>query len=392
MKNVFLIKYGEIAIKGKNRYIFENRLLNTIQKNLKEIGSFHVKKEQGRLTVEPLEDSVDEELVIQRLSRIFGIVGIAYGTKEDEVSIEAIKRLALHHMQKECENGPITFKVETRRADKRFPMKSMEINCAIGDYLLDEMEGQVKVDVHNPDVTLRVELRNDTYVYSKTHKGAGGMPYGTNGKATLLLSGGIDSPVAGWMIAKRGVEIDAVYFHSPPYTSERAKDKVVDLAKKMALYTGGTRVHVVPFTDIQMTIYEKCPHEQLTLIMRRIMMQIAERIAVNNGSMALITGESIGQVASQTMQSLVVTDNVVGMPVFRPLIGFDKEEIVQISKQIDTYETSILPYEDCCTIFVPKHPQTKPRLDSIERSEMLIEDVIEEMIEKAIEDMEIVRI
>ncbi|MHC1747518.1 MAG: tRNA uracil 4-sulfurtransferase ThiI [Cellulosilyticaceae bacterium] len=392
MKNVFVIKYGEIAIKGKNRYIFENRLLNTIQKNLREIGSFHVKKEQGRLTVEPLEDTVDEELVIGTLSRIFGIVGIAYGTKEDEVSIDAIKRLALHHMQKECENGPVTFKVETRRADKRFPMTSMEINCAIGDYLLDEMPDQVKVDVHNPDVVLRVELRNGTYVYSKTHKGAGGMPYGTNGKATLLLSGGIDSPVAGWMVAKRGVEIDAVYFHSPPYTSERAKDKVIDLGKKMALYTGGIRVHVVPFTDIQMTIYEKCPHEQLTLIMRRIMMQIAERIAVNNGSMSLVTGESIGQVASQTMQSLVVTDNVVGMPVFRPLIGFDKEEIVQISKQIDTYETSILPYEDCCTIFVPKHPQTKPKLDSIERSEMLIADVIEDMVEKAIEDMEIVRI
>lgn len=393
MTNVFLVKYGELAIKGKNRYIFENRLVTTIRRNLKPLGRFEVQKEQGRITVEPKENNVDPDTVIDKLSRVFGIIGIAYGTKKEEVSFEAVKELALEHMQAELKNKKhLTFKVNTKRADKRFPMASMEVSAELGAYLLDEFPEQLKVDVHNPDLILTVELRNGTYVYSKTHKGAGGMPYGTNGKATLLLSGGIDSPVAGWMIAKRGVEIDAVYFHSPPYTSERATQKVIDLAKKVAMYTGGMKVHIVPFTDIQMAIYEKCPHEQLTIIMRRIMMEIAQRIAENNESMALITGESIGQVASQTMHSLVVTNDSARMPVFRPLIGFDKEEIVQIAKKIDTFETSILPYEDCCTIFVPKHPETKPRLESIERSEEALLDCIEEMIEEAIRTTEIVSV
>jgi len=393
MKKVFLVKYGEIAIKGKNRYLFENKLVAIIKTSLNELGYFSVKKEQGRIMVEPSEDTnTDAQIIINKLSRIFGIVGVAIGSKEEEISIEAIKRLAYAHMEKECLHKTLTFKVATRRADKRFPLNSMEINAQIGDYLLDEFAGKVKVDVHNPDVLLTIELRNGTYVYSTTYKGAGGMPYGTNGKATLLLSGGIDSPVAGWMTAKRGVEIDAVYFHSPPYTSERAKEKVIELGKKIAQYTGSMNIHVVPFTEIQMTIYEKCPHIQLTLIMRRIMFRIAEKIAIANGSMALITGESIGQVASQTMQSLVVTDSVVTMPVFRPLIGFDKEEIVQISKKIDTYETSILPFEDCCTIFVPKHPEIKPRLYIIERSEEILQDTIEDMIDTAIAEMEIIQV
>ncbi|WP_410496865.1 tRNA uracil 4-sulfurtransferase ThiI [Cellulosilyticum sp. ST5] len=392
MKNVFLIKYGELAIKGKNRHLFENKLVANIKKNLKTIGEFVVSKEQGRIMVEPVDDAqIEVEQVLDRLSRIFGIIGIAYGLKEEEVSFEAIKRLALMQMQQECADGPITFKVETKRADKRFPMNSMEISAEIGGYLLDKLGDKAKVDVRHPDVTLMVELRNHTYVYAKTHKGAGGMPYGTNGKATLLLSGGIDSPVAGWMIAKRGVEVDAVYFHAPPYTSDRAKEKVVDLAKKVAIYTGNMKLHIINFTDIQLKIYERCPHEQLTLIMRRIMMYITEAIAKKNGSMGLITGESIGQVASQTMQSLVVTDDAATMPVFRPLIGFDKEEIVQIAKKIDTFETSILPYEDCCTIFVAKHPETKPKLEYIERSEALLDDIIEEMMAKAIEEMEIIR-
>ncbi|MGL5675963.1 MAG: tRNA uracil 4-sulfurtransferase ThiI, partial [Cellulosilyticaceae bacterium] len=389
----FLVKYGELAIKGKNRYLFENRLVDTIRKNVKTIGKFQVKKEQGRITVEPEDDSVDVQLVIDRLTRIFGIIGVAYGTKSEEVTIEAVEKLALAHMQKACEGrGLTTFKVETKRADKRFPMQSMEVSAHIGGFLLDAMPDQLKVDVRNPEVTLRVELRNGSYVYSTTYPAAGGMPYGTNGKSTLLLSGGIDSPVAGWMIAKRGVEVDAVYFHSPPYTSERATQKVIDLAKKVAVYTGTMKVHVVPFTDIQMAIYEKCPHEQLTIIMRRIMMEIAQRIAVSNGSMGLITGESIGQVASQTMHGLVCTDAVARMPVFRPLIGFDKEEIIRIAKRIDTFETSILPYEDCCTIFVPKHPETKPRKDYIERSETALEDCIEEMMQTAIDTMEVVRV
>ncbi|WP_053985277.1 tRNA uracil 4-sulfurtransferase ThiI [Niameybacter massiliensis] len=393
MTNVFLVKYGELAIKGKNRFIFENRLVATIRKNLKPIGKFEVRKEQGRITVEPADNSIEPEVIMERLSRIFGIIGISYGIKMNERSMEAIQTLAVAHMKKEFETKErLTFKVNTKRADKRFPVSSMEVNAELGGYLLDTFPDQLTVDVHNPDVLLNVEIRNETYVYAGTYKGAGGMPYGTNGRATLLLSGGIDSPVAGWMIAKRGVEIDAVYFHSPPYTSERATQKVIDLAKKVALYTGQMKVHVVPFTDIQMAIYEKCPHEQLTIIMRRIMMEIAQRIGREGGSQALITGESIGQVASQTMHSLVVTDDSSSMPVFRPLIGFDKEEIVQIAKRIDTYETSILPYEDCCTIFVPKHPETKPKLEIIQHSELQLADCIEEMIQKAIDDTEVVTV
>lgn len=391
MKNVFLIKYGELAIKGKNRHLFENKLVTNVKRNLKEIGEFIVTKEQGRIMVEPAEENTtDVDAVLDKLARIFGIVGIAYGIKDDEVSFEAVKRLARLQMEQVIGDEPITFKVDTRRADKRFPMTSMEVSCELGAYLLDEFKDAVKVDVRHPEVTLMVEIRNHTYVYVKTHKGAGGMPYGTNGKATLLLSGGIDSPVAGWMIAKRGVEVDAVYFHAPPYTSDRAKQKVVDLAKKVSMYTGSMKLHIVNFTDIQLKIYERCPHEELTIIMRRIMMYIAEAIAKQNGSMSLITGESIGQVASQTMHSLVVTNDAATMPVFRPLIGFDKEEIVQIAKRIDTFETSIQPFEDCCTIFVAKHPETKPKLEYIKKSEALLEDIIGEMIEKAINEVEVI--
>ncbi len=384
---VFLVKYGELAIKGKNRYIFENRLLNTIQKNLSPLGKFYVRKEQGRITVEPADEVVDVEQVIEKLTRIFGIIGVAYGTKKDEVSMEAIKELAREHMS-DMDN--VTFKVETKRSDKRFPHNSMEVSAEVGAYLLDEFPDKLKVDVRNPEVTLVVEIRSGVYVYSKTYPATGGMPYGTNGKATLLLSGGIDSPVAGWMVAKRGVEIDAVYFHSPPYTSERAKDKVIELAKKVAVYTGSLRVHVVPFTEIQMAIYEKCPHNQLTIIMRRIMMEVAQRIADKNKSLALVTGESIGQVASQTIHSLVITNDAANRPVFRPLIGFDKQDIIKIAREIDTFETSILPYEDCCTIFVPKHPETKPKLEYIKLSEEKLEDILEDMIVSSIENMEII--
>ena len=391
MKNVFLIKYGELAIKGKNRHLFENKLVTNVKRNLKELGEFIVTKEQGRIMVEPVEnDHIDIESVLDRLGRIFGIVGIAYGIKDEEVSFDAVKRLARVQMEQVVGDKQITFKVDTRRADKRFSMTSMEVSCELGAYLLDEFKDALKVDVRHPEVTLMVEIRNHTYVYVKTYKGAGGMPYGTNGKATLLLSGGIDSPVAGWMIAKRGVEVDAVYFHAPPYTSDRAKQKVVDLAKKVSMYTGSLKLHIVNFTDIQLKIYERCPHEELTIIMRRIMMYIAEAIAKQNGSMGLITGESIGQVASQTMHSLVVTNDAATMPVFRPLIGFDKEEIVQIAKRIDTFETSIQPFEDCCTIFVAKHPETKPKLEYIKKSEALLDDMIKEMMEKAISEIEVI--
>lgn len=393
MKNVFLVKYGELAIKGKNRYLFENKLVINIKRNIKDIGEFIVTKEQGRIMVEPLEENeIDIQLVLDRLSRIFGIVGIAYGLKEEGISLETAKHLALVQMKEVCEeaNGQVSFKVETKRGDKRFPMTSMEVSSELGGYLLNELGDKVKVNVRQPEVILMVELRQHTYVYVHTYKGAGGMPYGTNGKSTLLLSGGIDSPVAGWMIAKRGVEVNAVYFHAPPYTSERAKQKVVDLAKKVAMYTGNMQLHIVNFTDIQLKIYELCPHEELTIIMRRIMMYIAEAIAKKTGSMSLITGESIGQVASQTMQSLVVTNEAATIPVFRPLIGFDKEEIVQIAKKIGTFDISIQPFEDCCTIFVAKHPQTKPKLEYIKKSEALLNDVIEDMIQKALEEVEII--
>lgn len=392
MKNVFLIKYGELAIKGKNRYLFENKLITNIKRNINAIGKFIVSKEQGRIMVEPLEESeIDVQDVLDRLSRIFGIVGIAYGLKEEGVSLEIAKHLALLQMKEVCEkNKQILFKVETKRADKRFPMTSMEVSSEIGGYLLEQLGEQVKVDVKKPEITLMVELRQHTYVYVNTYKGAGGMPYGTNGKSTLLLSGGIDSPVAGWMIAKRGVEVNAVYFHAPPYTSERAKQKVIDLAKQVAMYTGNIQLHIINFTDIQLKIYELCPHEELTIIMRRIMMYIAEAIARKTNSMSLITGESIGQVASQTMQSLVVTNEAANMPIFRPLIGFDKEEIVQIAKKIGTFEISIQPFEDCCTIFVAKHPQTKPKLEYIKKSEAVLEDALPEMMQKALEEVEII--
>ena len=279
-----------------------------------------------------------------------------------------------------------------RRANKQYPMNSMEVDALVGEQLLAAYPGKMKVDVHQPDIMVYIEIREEVFIYSKIVPGPGGMPVGTNGRAQLLLSGGIDSPVAGWMIAKRGVALDATYFHAPPYTSERAKQKVVDLAKLVAQYAGPIRLHVVNFTDIQLAIYDRCPHDELTIIMRRYMMKIAEQFAAKDGSMGLITGESIGQVASQTIQSLVCTDDAASMPVFRPLIGFDKQDIIDLSLKIGTYDTSIQPFEDCCTIFVAKHPVTKPRLDIIKRSEEKLKDIIEALVEKAVEEAETIRI
>ncbi|NLK21547.1 MAG: tRNA 4-thiouridine(8) synthase ThiI [Epulopiscium sp.] len=390
MKPIYLIKYGEIAIKGKNRYLFENALLTNVKRSIQKLGSFHIQKDQGRILIEPKTD-VDSEEVIGQLKKVFGVVGICVGIKNEDINMNTIKETALFHIKSICQKSQYTFKVETRRSDKGFPLNSMEISKEVGAFILDNMGEQLKVDVHSPDIRLSVELRNSLYVYSKVIPGPGGMPLGTNGKAMLLLSGGIDSPVAGWMVAKRGVEIGGIYFESPPYTSERAKQKVIDLARKIANYTGEFKLFIVPFTDIQMEIYQKCPRGQLTIIMRRIMMKISERIAKNENAQALITGESIGQVASQTIQSLSVTNEAVELPVFRPLIGFDKEDIVTISKKIDTYEISILPYEDCCTIFVPKHPETKPKLEYILKSEKALEN-IEIMMEKAVENTEVIMI
>ena len=383
----FLIKYGEIGIKGKNRYMFEDALVRQIRYALSDVeGDFCVHKCHGRVYVD-CSGEYDYEETVEHISRVFGIVGICPVVRKEVKEIEELKKDVVSYMGEMYPEGNCTFKVEARRANKRYPMNSMEINCALGEAVLDVFP-HMKVDVHNPDVRLNVEIREEVYLYSEIIPGPGGMPVGTNGSAMLLLSGGIDSPVAGYMIAKRGVEIEAVYFHAPPYTSERAKEKVMDLAKLVSVYSGPINLHVVNFPDIQLYIYEKCPHEELTIIMRRYMMRIAEHFAKKDGCLGLITGESIGQVASQTMQSLAATNAVCTLPVYRPLVGFDKREIVEISEKIGTYEVSIQPFEDCCTIFVAKHPVTKPNLERIEKSELNLTEKIDELMQTALDTTE----
>ena len=384
--DIILLKYGEISLKGLNRPMFEKQLLANVAKALAPLGKFSIRKSQSTVYVEPLGDDIDMQAATERLSKVFGIVNICPAAKCQK-TIEDIERTTLECLSQIDLNGK-TFKVEAKREDKQFPMNSPQLCRHMGAVILKNTEG-LSVDVHNPDILVQIEIRKEAFIFTQKVSGAGGMPVGTAGRAALLLSGGIDSPVAGWMISKRGVVLDAVHFHSHPYTSDRAKEKVIELAKIMTQYTGPIRLHIVPFTDIQLDIIDKCPKNYLTIIMRRLMMRIAEKIARESGAMALITGESIGQVASQTMESLVVTDNAVDMPVFRPCIGMDKEEIVTISKKIDAYETSILPYEDCCTIFVPKHPKTKPSISEIQEAEKLLTDP-EGMMEKAIQDREII--
>ncbi|TGX98560.1 tRNA 4-thiouridine(8) synthase ThiI [Hominisplanchenecus murintestinalis] len=387
MFQAFLIKYGEIGIKGKNRHLFEDALMKQIRHALKPVeGKFFVRKEQGRIFVEA-ESAFDYDEVIAALQQVFGIVGICPMVQAADEGFDKLAETVNDYLRKVYGDREMSFKVNARRAKKSYPRTSMEINADLGERILAAFPN-MKVDVHKPDVMLDVEIRDQIYIYSQIIPGPGGMPVGTNGKAMLLLSGGIDSPVAGYMIAKRGVKIDAVYFHAPPYTSERAKQKVVDLAHLVARYSGPINLHVVNFTDIQLYIYEACPHEELTIIMRRYMMRIAEHFAKETGCLGLITGESIGQVASQTMQSLAATDAVCTMPVFRPVIGFDKQEIVDIAEKIDTYETSIQPFEDCCTIFVAKHPVTKPNINIIRRSETHLEERIDELVQTAIETTE----
>lgn len=384
--DIILLKYGEISLKGLNRPMFEKQLLANVAKALAPLGKFSIRKSQSTVYVEPLGDDIDMQAATERLSKVFGIVNICPAARCQK-TIEDIERTTLECLSQIDLNGK-TFKVEAKREDKQFPMNSPQLCRHMGAVILKNTGG-LSVDVHNPDILVQIEIRKEAFIFTQKVSGAGGMPVGTAGRAALLLSGGIDSPVAGWMISKRGVVLDAVHFHSHPYTSDRAKEKVIELAKIMTQYTGPIRLHIVPFTDIQLDIIDKCPKNYLTIIMRRLMMRIAEKIARESGAMALITGESIGQVASQTMESLVVTDNAVDMPVFRPCIGMDKEEIVTISKKIDTYETSILPYEDCCTIFVPKHPKTKPSISEIQEAEKLLTDP-EGMMEKAIQDREII--
>lgn len=386
----FLIKYAEIGTKGKNRFLFEDALIKQIKHALRPVeGKFIISKESGRIYVDA-QGEYDYDEVIAALKRVFGIAWICPMFQIEKTDFEEIKKEVVSYVDQVYEDKNFTFKVDAKRVDKKYPVSSEQMNRDLGEVILDTLP-ETKVDVHHPDVLLKVEVRKLVNIYSVMIPGPGGMPVGTNGKAMLLLSGGIDSPVAGYMIAKRGVMIDAVYFHAPPYTSERAKQKVVDLAKLVSRYSGPINLHVVNFTDIQLYIYEQCPHEELTIIMRRYMMKIAESIAKETGSLALITGESIGQVASQTVQSLAATNEVCTMPVFRPVIGFDKQEIVDISEKIGTYETSIQPYEDCCTIFVAKHPVTKPNIKVIHKSEENLAEKIDELVKTALETVEVIK-
>lgn len=385
----FLIKYGEIGVKGKNRYLFEEALCQQIKYALKRCdGEFKLSRTPGRVFVDALSD-FDYDEVIENLQAVFGITGICPVVRLEDEGFEKLAGEVVRYMDTVYPDKHITFKVAARRSRKNYPKNSMELNEDLGEVLLDHFP-ELKVDVHTPQVTLTVEIREKIYLYSEIIPGPGGMPVGTAGKAMVLLSGGIDSPVAAYMIAKRGVKVDAVYFHAPPYTSERAKQKVVDLAKKVAKYTGPIYLHVINFTDVQMHIYENCPHEELTIIMRRYMMRIAEHIAKETDCLGLVTGESIGQVASQTMQSLNCTNDVCDLPVYRPLVAFDKEDIVAISKKIDTYETSILPFEDCCTIFVAKHPVTKPNLEVIRRHEAAAKEKLDELMQVALDNDELI--
>ena len=389
--HTFLLKYGEIGIKGKNRYLFEDALVRQVRYALKDVeGTFTVYKSQARIYVD-CEGEYDYDDTVEHLKRVFGLVGICPVVRMEDQGFDQLKKDVVAYMDEVYPDKKLSFKVEARRARKSYPKTSMEINCDLGEAILDAFP-ETHVDVHKPDVMLHVEVRNEIYVYSQIIPGAGGMPVGTNGSAMLLLSGGIDSPVAGYMISKRGVGLEATYFHAPPYTSERAKQKVVDLAKIVARYSGPIKLYVVNFTDIQLYIYDQCPHDELTIIMRRYMMRIAEHFAKADGCLGMITGESIGQVASQTMHSLAATNDVCTLPVYRPVIGFDKQEIVDISEKIDTYETSIQPYEDCCTIFVAKHPVTKPNIEVIRRSEEKLAEKIDAMVQEAIDTVEVIEV
>ncbi|URZ01954.1 tRNA uracil 4-sulfurtransferase ThiI [Clostridium felsineum] len=381
MNKLLMVKYAsEIFLKGLNKNKFEKILKNNIKAALKGI-EFDFVFDSGRWFIK----TEDLEEAVERVKNVFGVAEVCIVT-EIENDFEVIKSLALLEVN---ESAKSTFKIETNRANKTFPINSMDVNREVGAYVLNNNK-DVTVDVHNPGCLVNIEIRNKTYVYGKRIRGVNGMPYKTNGQTLLMLSGGIDSPVAGYMMARRGVEVSGVYFHSAPYTSERAKDKVKDLAKILTKYIGRMTLYVVPFTDIQMQIIEKCREDELTIIMRRFMMSIACRIADDKGMHSVATGESIGQVASQTMQGLVVSNDCADRPVFRPLISMDKVDIMDISRKIGTYETSILPYEDCCTIFVPKHPKTKPILEQIRKAESVLDK--EKLINDAVENTEVIEI
>ncbi len=388
IKEILLCKYGEIVLKGANRKYFEDMLCREIKKRAKAYGNFDVYRAQSTIYIEPMDDLADVDGMFESACRVFGIVAISR-CAICEKSMEDIARVTAEYIPQFLE-GKRTFKVESKRSDKSFALDSMEISREIGGVVLESCH-HIKVDVHNPDVVVKVEIREfGAYVSAGQFKGAGGMPVGTNGRGLLLLSGGIDSPVAGYMIAKRGVRIDAIHFESFPYTSERAREKVLELAKIVSEYAGDIYVHIVSLTQIQEELVKSCEEDYFTLLLRRYMMTIADRVAKQKGCMALITGESLGQVASQTMQALGVTDICSTLPVFRPCIGMDKEEIIQISRKIGTFDTSIQPYEDCCTVFTPRHPRTKPELQKVLREENKLP--FEELVEQAMQTLYTVHI
>ncbi|OPJ55139.1 tRNA uracil 4-sulfurtransferase ThiI [Alkalithermobacter paradoxus] len=389
MYNVVIARYGEIGVKGKNRYVFENRLIRNIKNNLKEIGKLKVYKDQARIYID-IED-YDYEAVIQEVRKVFGIVSLSPAVKL-EPDYDKLKDVCLKLTKEKLEFENVsTFKVESKRADKKFKLKSPEMSQDIGGYLLSNLGDSLKVDIHNPDFVVYAEMREENAIcYVDKIEGYGGLPIGTNGKAMILLSGGIDSPVAAWLVAKRGVEIEAIHFHSYPFTSERSKEKVKDLARILSKYCGKFTMHSVNLLPIQKTINQNCPEEEMTILSRRFMMKIAQEVALNRNCNALITGESIGQVASQTLQSLHVTNSAVDIPVFRPCIAMDKTEIVSLAQKIGTFETSIIPEEDCCTVFLPKNPVIRPKIEKILSSESKLN--VDELIKDAIDNIEVERI
>lgn len=389
MKEIILLKDGEIVLKGLNRRTFEDVLKKNIRHAISHLGSFEIKSAQSIIYVKPLSDDIDLDEACLKISRVFGIVSYSRAAICEEKTLESIIATAPVYLEKELK-AVKTFKVEARRSDKRFPYKSPEICAELGGVILDKFP-HLSVDVHNPDLIVNVEVRDfGAYVHGAAHKGAGGIPVGTSGNAAILISGGIDSPVAAYMMAKRGLKLTAVHFASPPYTSKRAEDKVVRLLRRISRYAGKMTMYTVPFTKIQETIKNECPEELFTIIMRRLMMQISSRIAADNDCTALITGESLGQVASQTIGALSCTDDAADLLVFRPLIGMDKQEIIDISYKIDTYDISIEPYEDCCTVFTPKHPRTRPVLKYVKEAQEKAN--FEPMIEEALANLKVTEI
>jgi tRNA uracil 4-sulfurtransferase len=389
LKKIILIRYGEVLLKGLNRPFFERKLVKNIKFALKGFNKTRIEKMRGRIFVKPVNTDFDFDGAVKELCKVFGIVSVSpvFKIQSDFNDIKDNVVTMISDILKNKNHK--TFKVETKRGDKNFPLNSQEINAELGEHILNSFP-QLSVDIHNPSLMIYVEVRENTYIYSEVIKAYGGLPVGTNGKSLLLISGGIDSPVAGWMMLKRGVEISAVHFYSYPYTDERSKDKVLKLVKILAEYGGRIKLYIVPFTEIQINIRDNCPDDERIIIMRRCMMKISEIIAKKDDAYALITGESMGQVASQTIQSLAVTNESVGIPVFRPLIGFDKNEVIEIARKINTFETSILPYEDCCTAFVPKHPETKPVLSDILMSENKLD--IDGLIKNAVDNTELINV